>query len=138
MTIGAARTAIKTALGTVAGLRVYDFMVDNPQPPCAIVQWPAGDIDTRQAMGNDWEFAIPVQILVTRVSDRSADDKLDALIAKTGTMTSAFAAINADGTVTGIESMAVETIGGFGVVTVGAGEQGVDYLACSLMVSCYA
>src|SRR5688572_28538840 len=35
-TISAVRDALKTTLGTISGLRVYDTIPDNVNPPCAV------------------------------------------------------------------------------------------------------
>lgn len=71
-------------LETVGGLRVYRYPADNVQPPCAEITYPEEYLfDETYGRGSD-RMTIPVTLMVGRVSDRSARDRLAALVARSG------------------------------------------------------
>lgn len=134
MSLAAARSAVKTILEQVNGLRCYDFVPDLVNPPAAVVGWPVGDIDPHQNHSGGWEYRLPIQVIVAKVSDRHADARLEALIAASGADSSVVAALESDNQpTTSVDSMSVEGIGDFGIVTV----NDIDYLACTVTVSIY-
>lgn len=76
--------AIGTALSTISGLRVFDFVPDSAYPPFAFVDLPeAVTYDNTMTRGTD--FAVfPVFVAVGKLSDRAARDALAAYLAGTG------------------------------------------------------
>lgn len=115
-----------TALGSVTGLRVYDYQTDNVAVPAAVVGLPDElTYDHTMQRGKD-QAVFPVYVLVGKVSDRAARDKLAAYCDGTGAASvSVKAALDGiGGNVTRVESVT------FGQVTVG----GVEYLAAIFQV----
>ena len=75
--------AIREALAAVlddAGIRAYGYFSDAPQPPCAVVQFPASV--TPAAFADEWDYLIPVQVMVQRVTDARSQDALDVLVSR--------------------------------------------------------
>ena len=77
------RTAIATNLGTIAGLRVSDFIPDNPNPPVAILQFDRAQYHLDMANGMS-EYSFIIQLIVGRVDERTAQRNLDSYCASTG------------------------------------------------------
>jgi hypothetical protein len=129
MGLAAVRTGLKNVLGTVSGLRTYDFEADDPTPPCAVVLLPER-IDVQAVLGPGWTYTIPVRLFISRGDDRKSDDQLEAFLDEEGDG-SIVAAIDADPTLGGACSSAVVlevTNIDYPVVA------GVQMLACDLMV----
>ena len=77
--------AIGTALGTITGLRVYDFPPKSAQPPFAFVDMPDQiDYDASMARGYD-RTSLNVVVAVADVVDRSVRDQIAAYAAGSGT-----------------------------------------------------
>lgn len=77
------RTAIGTNLATITGLRVSDFIPDNPSPPIAIVQFDRAQYHLDMANGLS-EYNFVIQLIVGRVDERTAQRNLDSYCASTG------------------------------------------------------
>jgi len=77
------RDGLKTRLQTISGLRVFDTIPENPQPPAAIVGQLDMNFDIDNARGLDLA-TVEVYLLVQRMDVRSGQDKLDAYLAGTG------------------------------------------------------
>lgn len=76
--------AVGTRLGTITGLRVYDYLEPIASPPAAIVGMPLEvDYDFTKGRGSD-RVTIPVTVIVGKASDRAARDALSAYIAGSG------------------------------------------------------
>lgn len=76
--------AIGVRLGTIAGLRVYDYPPDSVAAPAAVVGYPdTVTYDETMARGTD-SCVIPVTVLVTSGSDRAARDALSPYLSGTG------------------------------------------------------
>ena len=73
------RAGIKTVLTTIQGLRVYDFQTDGPEVPAAIVGFP-DTIDPHAVFGDGTDYVIPVGLLISRATDRSADTQMVELV----------------------------------------------------------
>jgi len=93
------RDGLKTRLLTISGMRAYDVIPDTPVAPCFIVGFLDMNFDSTFARGMD-EASVEVDVLVQRFSSRSGQDKLDALLAGTGSG-SVKAAIEGDKTLGG-------------------------------------
>lgn len=99
MTPSSVRDGLKTALATITGLRTYDIIPDGIAPPAAVVGLLSLDFD--MSMGRYLDHAdIEVMVIVGRMSERAAQDKLDAYLAGSGSG-SIKAAIEADTTLGG-------------------------------------
>lgn len=93
------RTAIATNLGTIAGLRVSDFIPDNPNPPVAILQFDRAQYHLDMANGMS-EYGFIIQLIVGRVDERTAQRNLDSYCASTGAA-SVLLAVESDRTLGG-------------------------------------
>lgn len=83
LNIGPIRDALKTNLQTIVNMRVYDTIPDVVVPPCAVVGQLDFQFDVDNARGLD-QASVDVYVLVQRFSERTAQDKLDTLLAGTG------------------------------------------------------
>lgn len=103
LNINTAMDAIGTALGTITGLRVFDFKPGSAQPPFAFVDYPTVTYDHTHARGTD-RATFPVLVAVGNASDRASRDEISAYTAGTGS-SSIKAALDSGGVrrVTGAE-----------------------------------
>jgi hypothetical protein len=82
--ISTLRTAIATNLATISGLRTSATVPDQISPPIAVVM-PASityDLAFARSGGDEYEFS--VMVIVGRVDERMAQNKLDAYCSGTG------------------------------------------------------
>jgi len=129
MNLAGVRTGLKTALETIDGLRVYDFEVDLPVFPAAVVRFPE-TINVPAVLGGGWDYTIPITLLLERGSAQATDDLLETLLAEDGDR-SIVAAIHADPTLGGAcDSAAVREVTNFDYPTIGRSE----CVACEIMV----
>ena len=77
------RDGLKTRLATITGLRSYDLIPDVVTPPCAIVGQLDFTFDIDNARGLDQAY-VDIFVLVQRISERAGQDKLDLLLAGSG------------------------------------------------------
>lgn len=79
--LAATMDAIAGKVPSGATERVYAWPVEDAKPPCAIVGYPDADItfDRTFGRGSD-EVTIPLFFLVGKAHDRSARDRLSAVI----------------------------------------------------------
>ena len=98
------RDGLKKNLQEIDGLRVYDLVPDNPQPPSAIIGQLDLTFDLNNARGFD-QANIDVLVIVQRFSERTGQEKLDKYLSGTGDY-SIKAAIESDKTLDG----AVDTL----------------------------
>lgn len=99
MTPTGVRTGLGTALDTIAGLRVFDYVPDSLSPPAAVVEPLEVDFDEAMQRGLDFYRAF-ILVIVGRMSDRSSQDRLDAYVAGSGA-SSVKAALEANRTLGG-------------------------------------
>lgn len=130
-------TAVMDAIGArlvgVTGLRVYDYAADAAAPPAAIVSLPSSvEYDSTAGRGVD-RIVIPVTVLVGKVSERAARDKLGAYIAGEGASSIKSAIEGAGGNLGGVAQTVRVTGSTVDVVTIGA----VEYLGASFDVEVY-
>jgi hypothetical protein len=85
ITISQLRGGAATALDTIASIRtVYDYIPDTaPATPCGIVGNVSLDWDEAMQRGLDLA-TFSVYVVVSRMSERSGADTLDALLAGSG------------------------------------------------------
>jgi len=77
------RDALKANLQTITNMRVYDTIPDVVVPPCAIVGQLDFTFDIDNARGLD-QASVDIFVLVQRFSERTGQDKLDLLLAGSG------------------------------------------------------
>jgi hypothetical protein len=99
MTPTGVRTGLGTALDTIAGLRVFDYVPDSLSPPAAVVEPLEVDYEWAMQRGLDFYRAF-ILVIVGRMSDRSSQDRLDAYVAGSGA-SSVKAALEANRTLGG-------------------------------------
>ena len=92
------RANLKTALAPVVS-RVFDYIPDQVPAPCAVVGNITITFDEAQNRGLDLG-EIDVIVIVSRMNERGAQDKLDGYLAGTGAG-SVKAALEADRTLSG-------------------------------------
>ena len=81
--LGELRDGLVENLATIPGLRVTSYTPDNPNPPMAIIS-PQG-IEYHKAFKNGFStYNFTISVYVGRVSERSAQQNLDAYCAPTG------------------------------------------------------
>ena len=81
--INQVRDALGKNLQTITGLRVYDTIPDVVVPPCAIVGQLDFTFDINNMRGLD-QASVDVFVIVQRFSERAGQDRLDNLLAGTG------------------------------------------------------
>jgi len=81
--INGVRDALKKNLQTITNLRIYDLIPDVIVPPCAIVGQLDFTFDIDNARGLD-QASVDIYVIVQRMSERSAQDKLDNFLAGSG------------------------------------------------------
>ncbi len=123
MTPSGVKTGIQTALDTIAGLRCFDNVPDALAPPAAVVE--PIEVDFHSAMGTALTtYRAYILVIVGRMSERAAQDKLDSYLATTGAG-SIKAALEVDKTLGGACSSSIVTTATPRSVTV----SGVEMLA---------
>jgi len=127
------RTGIATNLATVAGLRTAATMPDNPSPPIAIVIPSTITFDDTFQRGMQ-TYSFNVLIVVGRVDERTAQNKLDAYCASTGA-SSIKLAIEKDKSLGGKAfDVRVSEMRNYGSIVIGE----VTYLSSEFSVLVYA
>jgi hypothetical protein len=132
-TISEIRSGIATNLATITGLRTSAYVPDDPKPPIAVVM-PQGILfDTSFARGLD-TMTFTVLVIVGRVSDRNAQNALDAYCDPLSA-TSVKKAIESDRTLAGkIDDLRVTEMRNYTSITVSEN----TYLSAEFVVSVYA
>ena len=126
------RRGLATALDTLSGLRVFDYVPDNAPAPAAIVE--PLEITYGAAMQNGLHnLKAFVTIMVGRMSDRSSQDRVDVYVNPTGT-SSVVAAIEADVTLGG----ACKALTVIGAQPRSVTMAGVEYNAYRFEINIYA
>lgn len=131
MTIAAVRSALSDAVGAITGLSASPYMVDNVNPPHAVVL--QGGFDPRMVLSQTKaprEFT--VRLFASRVAEVAGQKLLDTFCELSGA-TSVIAAIQGDSSLNGgatADYAEVQEVSALQVVTVG----GIDYLAVDFTV----
>lgn len=132
-TVSGIRAGLATRLATISGLRVSATIPDQPNPPQAVISIDSVDYDKAFNRGHD-EYRWTVTLIIGRVSERTAQDRMDTFLAPTGS-TSIKTAIEADQSLSG-SATAVRVTGVTGIQSVTVGD--ITYLAANLAVLVYA
>lgn len=98
MIVSTVRANLKTALAPLVG-RVFDYVPDQVPTPCAVIGNVTITFDEAQNRGLD-QGEVDVLVIVSRMNERGAQDKLDGYLAGTGAG-SVKAALEADRTLSG-------------------------------------
>lgn len=132
-TISQVLTGLKTRLGTISGLRVYDYQPDEVRPPVAFPSITA--VEYHGAFGNgDCTYRATVQVICGRVSDRAAQLLLDGFASNDGA-SSIRGAIEGDLTLGGIiDTLSVQRSGSINFIK--ANE--ADFLTFDIEVIVYS
>lgn len=127
------RDGLKANLATITGLRTADTVPDNPNPPIAIVLPQSVQYDNSFQRGmNTYTFS--VLVIVNRVSERTAQNSLDAYVSGTGSR-SIKLAVESDKSLGGKAfDVRVSDVRNYGDVTIGE----INYLSAEFVVLCYA
>jgi hypothetical protein len=99
MTPSSVRSGLATRLDTITGVRVFDYIPDSVPTPCAVVGNLTIEFDESFARGLDMG-SVDCLLIVSRMNERGAQDKLDAYLAGSGAG-SVKAAVEADLTLSG-------------------------------------
>jgi hypothetical protein len=127
------RTGIATNLATISGLRTSPTLPDNPNPPIALVTPISVSFDDVFRRGMQ-TYTFVVSVIVGRVDERTAQNKLDAFISSTGS-SSIKLAVESDKTLGGNAfDCRVTEMRNYGELTIGD----VIYLSAEFTVLCYA
>ena len=133
MSIGACMDGLGARLSTIADLRIYDHPADAVAVPAAVVLFPETlTYDATMARGAD-RADFQVIVLVGKVSDRVARDKLALYLNGTGAR-SVKTVVEADRTLGGAADTARVATGTVETFTVG----GADYLGARFTVDVIA
>ncbi len=115
-TLNQLRLGLEGRLATITGLRAYEYIPDNPNPPCAVVQVGRISYDLSFQRGVD-QYEFRILLICGRVAERSAQAAMDAFLNPIGT-SSIKTAVQGDATLGGL---AVDTrlteMRGLGTVT---------------------
>lgn len=132
MSLSDIRSGLATNLGTISSIRTYTEIPDNPVMPCAIIALESVEYDRTFGRG-ETEYTFTVRLIVARVTERRAQQKLDEFI--DAGARSVKTAIESDRTLGGAAFDAVvERLNNIDAVTIGS----TDYLAADFAVTVYA
>jgi hypothetical protein len=133
-TVSELRTGIATNLATIAGLRTAATVPDQINPPIAVVMPNSITYDLAFARSGGDEYEFLVMVIVGRVDERSAQNKLDAYCSGSGA-SSIKTAIEKDKTLGGKAfDCRVSSLRGYQQVTVGD----VVYLSAEFVVQVFS
>jgi hypothetical protein len=128
------RTGLATNLATIAGLRTSATVPDSINPPIAVVMPSTITYDTAFARTGGDEFEFVVMVIVGRVDERTAQNRLDDYCSGTGA-NSIKTAIERDKTLGGKAfSLRVTSLRNYNQLTVGD----ITYLSAEFVVQVYA
>jgi hypothetical protein len=132
-TVTGIRNGLATQLGSIRGLRTAAVVPEDPKPPIAVVMAPTISYDTAFGRGLD-SYSFQVMVIVGRVSDRTAQQQIDAFCSGSGS-SSVKNAIASDPTLGGAcQSARVTEMNNYGSLTIGD----TDYLSAEFTVQVYA
>ena len=126
------RTGLATNLRTISGLRVYEEIPDNPQPPSAVIV--LNSIEYNQDFGGSAKYNFAVQVIVGRAAEKHAQRALDVYVAPTGS-SSAKVGVESNRTMSGVVlDTYLESMPNVGTITI----NDQLYLAADFLVAVYA
>lgn len=133
-TVSELRTGLATNLATIAGLRTSATIPDQVTPPIAVVMPNQITYDTAFARAGGDEYEFIVMVIVGRVDERTAQNRLDAYCSGSGA-SSVKLAIEKDKTLGGKAfDCRVTNLRNYNQVTVGD----TTYLSGEFVVQVYA
>lgn len=125
------RAGLKANLSTISGLRVSDELLDNPQPPVAMVALNNIEYHTDMRTGAKYNFTI--QVIVGRASERHAQRALDLYVNPTGA-SSVKVGVESNRTLGGVvDDVVVESMPNVGSIQL----NDTTYLAADFLVAVY-
>ena len=132
MSMSDLRTGLANNLKTISGLRVLETLPDVVNPPVAMIGLTkvAYNRQNNQSMS---EYTFKVTVIVGRVSERTAQNTLDILVAPgTGSIK---AAVESDRSLGGnAYEVYLAELSAYGAITV----NGIDYLSAEFSVQVFA
>ena len=129
--LAAIRDGLGNNLATISGLRVAEEVIDNPQPPVAMISLSNIDYHTDMRFGAKYNFT--VQVIVGRASERHAQRTLDLYVNPVGA-SSVKAGVESNRTLGGVVSDVVcESMPNVGAITL----NDQTYLAADFLVAVY-
>jgi hypothetical protein len=130
MAISDLRQGLVNNLQTISGLRVIPTLPDVVNPPQALIA--LDKIDYQQQNNNSMAvYTFKITIVLGRVSERTAQQNLDVLVAPTGVK----AAIESDRTLGGFAyEVNIQALDAYGAISI----NGIDYLSAEFSVLVYA
>jgi hypothetical protein len=131
MTPTGVRTGLATAIDSIAGLRCFDYVPDAVSPPAAVIEPIEVNYGVAMQDGLD-QYQAYILVIVGRMSERSAQDRLDAYVTSSGA-SSIKAKVEADPTLGGACSTLQVTDANPRTVTV----SGVEMIAYRFGVEIY-
>jgi hypothetical protein len=132
MAISDLRTGLANNLKTISGLRVVETLPDVVNPPMAMIGLTkvAYNQQNNKSMA---EYTFKVTVVVGRVSERTAQNLLDVLVAPNNG--SVKVAVESDRTLGGFAyEVFVPELTAYGAITV----NGIDYLSAEFSVQVFA
>lgn len=131
--LSAIRAGLVANLNTIPGLRADAYLVDNPNPPVALVELDSVEYD--QAMkGGLTLYNFLVTVIVGRAAEREQQRKLDLYLQPTGEQ-SVKAGVESDRSLSGtIQDLRVVSAGSTGSIQL----NDQTYLAAEFTVTVYA
>ena len=131
--MSAIRTALANKIGTISGLRTAATVPDQVSPPIAVIIPERVTYDEAYARGLV-VYTFIVQVVVGKVSERSAQNRLDGFVNPTGA-TSIKTAVENDKTLGGVVfDSRVTEMTTYTVVQIGD----IAYLSCEFRVTVLA
>jgi len=130
MAISDLRQGLVNNLQTITGLRVIPTLPDVVNPPQALIA--LDKIDYQQQNNNSMNvYTFKITIVLGKVSERTAQQNLDVLVAPTGVK----AAIESDRTLGGFAyEVNIQALDAYGAISI----NGIDYLSAEFSVLVYA
>lgn len=127
------REGIATNLRTISGLRAIATIPDNPNPPLAIIYPQNMEYDDSFNRGLT-TYTFRLVVVVGRVDERSAQNRLDAFVSSTGA-SSIKLAVESDKTLGGRAfDTRVSAMTNYGSIDISE----VTYLSAEFTILCYA
>jgi hypothetical protein len=132
-TISDLRSGLTANLQTISGLRVYSTLPDVVNPPTAMIGLDKVAYNRQMRKGMT-EYGFKVTVVVGRVSERTAQNLIDVLVASNGAG-SVKTAIESDRTLGGKAfDVYVPELSAYGAVSI----NGIDYLSAEFSVQVFA
>lgn len=131
--IASMRAGLASNLATISGLRTSPELIDNPNPPVALVSLDGVDYDLAMLQGLT-QYNFVITLIVGRAAEREMQRKLDSYMQNDGA-SSVKLAVESDRTLAGsAQDLRVTSVGSIGSITI----NDQTYLAAEFTVTVYA